>query len=180
MKQKDATKGDTSDTKHNDTTNCDKSSTNVKKLNKAKKKTQGNLITAADVEPLPKEKEEVIIISKADQKAARSAMDGKIATPSISKKRRTDPSTGNGADVEGETKRVKFGDSNRARSYQASMNGLTKLEVKPILQKSPERSILLKSGNKNKIIAIHQPAHKKATKTIAKNNRHRGKLSGRK
>ena len=105
--------------------------------------------------------EEVVTISKADQKAARAAMNVKVETNVSSNKRRNDRI--NRPQIEGSQKRVKFGDNNRARSYKASMDGLTKLVVKPILQKSPERSILLKTDNKNKIIAINHQQQQSAT-----------------
>ena len=88
-------------------------------------------------------------------------MNVKVETNVSSNKRRNDRI--NKPQIEGSQKRVKFGDNNRARSYKASMDGLTKLVVKPILQKSPERSILLKTDNKNKIIAINHQQQQSAT-----------------
>ena len=103
-------------------------------------------------------KEEVIVISTAEQKVSEAAEKKRnsIETETIldfkqtvnNHKRRSislpmmkDDKT----DIQ--QKRVKFGDSNRARSWTASMQRLQDLEIKPILQKSPEKSILLKKGN---------------------------------
>jgi Nucleolar protein,Nop52 len=133
--------------------------TKLKKTNTKKK--QGNHNTTVEEKPAPEVKEEVITISKADQKAARAAMNDKVETNSTSNKRRNEKI----ADpvLECAQKRVKFGDNNRARSYKASMDGLTKLVIKPILQKSPERSILLKTDNKNKVIAINHQTQQSTT-----------------
>jgi hypothetical protein len=128
---------------------------------KKKKKKRKNDTATAEEKLVPEEKEEVITITKAEQKVAQAAMNEKVETQSNGNKRRNDKTTE--SESEGSQKRVKFGNNNRARSYKASMDGLTKIDVKPILEKSPERSILLKSDNKNKIIAINHQAHQFTT-----------------
>jgi Nucleolar protein,Nop52 len=132
-------------------TECIATATTKKKKRKKKKKIEadaGEMFSAV--------KEEVVSITKAEQTAAKNALKEKQdvhskthaeAVNGNSRKRRSDVLRSDRVGNEESLKRVKFGDINRARSWKASMQGLQEIKIKPILQKSPECSILLKKGS---------------------------------
>jgi hypothetical protein len=134
--------------------NSIESSATFSKRKKRKKKKSKSTDTISTTNTNIEEIEEVITITKADQKAAQDAMNQKqIDTKNSTNnynghtKRQSD----NNKDQR-DSKRVKFGDNNRARSYKASMNGLNTIEIQPILQKSPDKSILLKMDQSKIVI----------------------------
>ena len=114
--------------------------------------------------------EEEITITSADQRAAKKGLQAKKDEESIgakkattNKKRKQDAAQARKEEAAAAKKRVKFGDSNKARSWKASMKALREMET-PTLNVTPEKGILL---NKGKAVAI-------------KTNRTKNNKSGRK
>jgi hypothetical protein len=99
---------------------------------------------------LTQEEEEVITISKKEQKAAAQAV-LKAAKATKAKEEREEHKRKSGNDNDDRrSKKVKFGDMNQSKSYKASMKDLKKVNPKAILEKAPEKSILLKKQDKDK------------------------------
>ena len=98
---------------------------------------------------LTEEEEEIITISKKEQKAA-----GKAATRAAAKAEKASKAKAAAAAEEESSnegsKKVKFGKTNQSKSYKASMKDMKKIDAKSILNKTPEKSILLKKQPKKK------------------------------
>lgn len=114
------------------------------------------------------DEEDVVTISLKDQKEAKKAFKEKAkptsdeatkdAKPSSDKKskKKKRKSQGDGNKEDSGSRRVSFGEKNRARSWKASMKGLRDLNPKETISKTPEKSILQKKPK-------HSPAIKSGT-----------------
>jgi hypothetical protein len=120
-----------------------------KKRKKKKKEKDGTRQIAQD--PLSKEEEEeeeeedIIVISYEQQKAAEKAI--KKATKSSEKHASKARNEGNLKT--GVKKMVKFGNTNKSKSYKASIKDLKRIDANQTLLKTPEKSILLKKHVEN-------------------------------
>ncbi len=116
-----------------------------KKKKKKSKKSSNKEKEATPVAALTKEEEEIITISKKEQKAAAKAV--AKAAKVAAKTKKTSKTHEKG---EESGKRVKFKTMNSSKSYKASIKDLKKVNPKTILEKTPEKSILLKKDKKKR------------------------------
>jgi hypothetical protein len=112
----------------------DNSSKKKKKKQKKQKKQKNEVDENGD---------EVITISMEDQKIAAAAVAKAMATVKEKKnKKRNHISNSDSEKSSDDSKKVKFTDSNKAKSYKASMKDLKNLDAKATLEKTPDRGIL--------------------------------------
>ncbi len=116
-----------------------------KKKRKKKKKSSNKEKEVAAVAVLTQEEEEIITISKKEQKAAAKAV---TKAAKVAAKAKTTPKTPEKGEESG--KRVKFKTMNSSKSYKASIKDLKKVNPKTILEKTPEKSILLKRDKRKR------------------------------
>lgn len=130
------------------------SESSEKKRKKGKKKRKKEKSLADSTEEHPSEE---ITITAADQQAARKALQSAECDETVAKqetftsgnkKRKQDAAQAKKDEAEAAQKRVKFGDMNRARSWQASMKALREMDVGSKLKGTPEKGILLNKGRK--------------------------------
>jgi hypothetical protein len=100
---------------------------------------------------LTEEEEEVITISKKEQKAAAQA----VLKAAKTIKAKEEHQHKKKSEDSKRSKKVKFGDMNQSKSYKASMKDLKKVNPKAILEKTPEKSILLKKDKDKKRKSRH-------------------------
>jgi hypothetical protein len=103
---------------------------------------------------LTDEEEEIITISKKEQKAATKAIARAAAKADKAAKAKAEAKAEEDRQSEG-SKKVKFGKMNQSKSYKASMKDLKKINAKEILEKTPDKSILLKKQPKKKRKSQH-------------------------
>ena len=136
-----------------------------KKKNKKKKKKKKH-----DKSTHESDEEDVVTISLKDQKEAKKAIKEQgnprsdeatadlkpLSGKKSKKKRRKSEGDGGGEKEDTGSRRVSFGEKNRARSWKASMKGLRDLNPKETISKTPEKGILQKKPK-------HSPAIKSGT-----------------
>jgi len=90
---------------------------------------------------LSKEEEDIIVISTKEQKAAEKAIKKALKSCETKATKSKDE-----VDLEssGSKKTVKFGNTNKSKSYKASIKDLKRIDANQTLLKTPEKSILLK------------------------------------
>lgn len=120
------------------------------KKKKTKTKKEEEKKTKTDF-TLTEEEEEVITISKKEQKAAAQA----VLKAAKTVKAKEEHQHKKKSEDSKRSKKVKFGDMNQSKSYKASMKDLKKVNPKAILEKTPEKSILLKKDKDKKRKSRH-------------------------
>mmetsp|Transcript_11403 Transcript_11403/g.16631 ORF Transcript_11403/g.16631 Transcript_11403/m.16631 type:complete len:128 (-) Transcript_11403:75-458(-) len=105
-----------------------------RKKKKKKEKTEQNINLSA-------EEEQIITISKKEQKAAAKAVSK--AVKAAAKAEAAEKVDEDDASTISSSKKVKFRKMNTAKSYKASMKDLKKVNPKITLEKTPEKGILL-------------------------------------
>uniref|UniRef100_A0A6S8W4W6 Uncharacterized protein n=1 Tax=Chaetoceros debilis TaxID=122233 RepID=A0A6S8W4W6_9STRA len=122
--------------------NVNESSKNDGKKKKKKKKRKS---VDSNSTALSEEEEQIITITKKDQKAAAKAVARAARVAKAKATESHDSDTG-----EENCKKVKFRSMNTSKSYKASMKDLKKVDTKIILEKTPEKGILLKKEKKRR------------------------------
>lgn len=118
----------------------DSSKNDGKKKKKKKRKSVDSNSTT-----LSEEEEQIITISRKDQKTAAKAV---ARAAKAAKAKATESEDSDKGEESG--KKVKFRKMNTSKSYKASMKDLQKVDTKIILEKTPEKGILLKKEKKRR------------------------------
>jgi hypothetical protein len=118
-----------------------------KKDKKKKKKIEAKAIVEGK-QKIDDDQDEVITISSKEQKAAAKAASKVEKKAKSPKKRASNAVSANDDTTQVSAKKVKFGKVNRSKSYKASMKDLENINAKAILERTPEKSILMPSKKK--------------------------------
>jgi len=142
----------------------DNSSKKKKKKQKKQMKQQNEVDENGD---------EVITISMEDQKIAAAAVAKAMAIVKEKKnKKRNHISNSDSEKSCDDSKKVKFTDSNKAKSYKASMKDLKNLDAKATLEKTPDRGILhaSKRGERRASLFASEGKSKRKKKKSSRNS----------